>query len=448
MARLRRAQQLTCAPNLQVAHGDLEAGAEFGVVADGVEALFRYFRQDLAPAEGQISIGVAAAAAHTPADLVELGQAHFVRVLDDEGVDVGDVDARLNDGGADQDLQLPVHHPLHHVRQLLLAHFAVGDADLGLRKGFFDPGGALGDGFDPVVQVVDLSAALQLPAHGVDEHRLGVFQHKGLHRVAVVGWFLDGGHIPQARQGHVQRPGDGGGRQGQHVHALRQLLELLLVGHAEALLLVDDEQPQVLEHHVLLQQLVGADDQVQRPGPQVCQSFAGLGGGAEAGQDADVHRKTAKTADGGGVMLLGQNRGGHQDGHLLAVQNGLHGGAESHLRLAEAHVAAEQTVHGPGRFHVALDLVDGTELIVGLGVGEILFKFRLPGGVGGKGKAGQPLALRVELDQAPGQILGGSLGPGLGFLPLVAAQAVELDGGVLAAADVFADEVKLGGGNV
>ena len=38
-----------------------------------------------------------------------------------------------------------------------------------------------------------------------------------------------------------------------------QLLEPLLVGHAEALLLVHDEKAQVLELDVLLQQLVGAD---------------------------------------------------------------------------------------------------------------------------------------------------------------------------------------------
>ena len=43
-----------------------------------------------------------------------------------------------------------------------------------------------------------------------------------------------------------------------------QLLEPLLVGDAEALLLVDDEQPQVAEADVPREQPVGADDEVDR----------------------------------------------------------------------------------------------------------------------------------------------------------------------------------------
>ena len=41
-----------------------------------------------------------------------------------------------------------------------------------------------------------------------------------------------------------------------------QLLDRLLVGDAEALLLVDDEQAEVLERDVLGEQAVGADDDV------------------------------------------------------------------------------------------------------------------------------------------------------------------------------------------
>ena len=53
-------------------------------------------------------------------------RAQPVGVLDDEGVHVGDIDARLDDGGADQYLYLAVGHLLHHPAQLLLRHLAVG----------------------------------------------------------------------------------------------------------------------------------------------------------------------------------------------------------------------------------------------------------------------------------------------------------------------------------
>lgn len=92
-----------------------------------------------------------------------------------------------------------------------------------------------------------------------------MLQHIGLHRLAVHGRLLQGGHVPDAGEGHIQRPGDGGGGEGEHVHLLGQLLELLLVLDAEALLLVDDQQAQILKFHVLLEEAVGADEQIDAP---------------------------------------------------------------------------------------------------------------------------------------------------------------------------------------
>ena len=47
---------------------------------------------------------------------------------------------------------------------------------------------------------------------------------------------------------------------------LRICLMRLLVRDAEALLLVDDQQAEILEHHVLRQQAMGADDDVDLAG--------------------------------------------------------------------------------------------------------------------------------------------------------------------------------------
>ena len=54
-------------------------------------------------------------------------------------------------------------------------------------------------------------------------------------------------HVADADQRHVQRARDRRRRQRQHVDLAPQLLQPLLVRDAEALLLVDDEQAQVLE---------------------------------------------------------------------------------------------------------------------------------------------------------------------------------------------------------
>lgn len=54
-------------------------------------------------------------------------------------------------------------------------------------------------------------------------------------------------------------------------------------------------------------------------------------------------------------MLVGQDRGRNEHGHLLAVLHGLEGGPDGDFGLAEAHVAAHEPVHGHGLLHIALD---------------------------------------------------------------------------------------------
>ena len=213
--------------------------------------------------------------------------------------------------------------------------------------------------------------------------------------------------------------------------------------HAEALLLVDDQQAEIMELHVLLQQLMRADDEIERTGTQVGHVFLDLCRGAEARQHADLHREAPEAVDRRRIMLLRQHGRRHKNGDLLAVEDRLHGRAQRDLGLAEADVAAEQAIHRLGRLHIGFDLLDAAELIVRLGIGEILLEFRLPRAVGRKGEAHAPLALGVELDEVDRQLLGRCLGAGLGLLPGVAAELVEPHGRLLAAADVFGDQVEL-----
>ncbi len=136
------------------------------------------------------------------------------------------------------------------------------------------------------MEVVHLPAPAQLPADGVGDDPGVVLQHVGLHRVPVVGGLLDDGHVPDAGEGHVERPGDRGGGEGEHVGGGTHLLELFLLGHAEALFLVDDDQAQVVELHVLTHQPVGAHDDVDAAPLHLPEDLPLLLGGAEPGQSS------------------------------------------------------------------------------------------------------------------------------------------------------------------
>ena len=150
--------------------------------------------------------------------------------------------------------------------QLLLGHLAVGDAHPCAGHHLADMGGCGLDVVHTVVEIVDLTAPGQLLLHGLGKDDVVIFQHERLHRLALDGGLFDGGKVADAAHGHVQGAGDGGGREGQHIHADEVLLQLLLVLDAEALLLVDDDKAEVVEADVLGEKTVGADDDVHAAG--------------------------------------------------------------------------------------------------------------------------------------------------------------------------------------
>ena len=104
--------------------------------------------------------------------------------------------------------------------------------------------------------------------------------------------------------------------------AQAELAQGLLLGHAEALLLVHDHEAEVLGLDVHRQQAVGADEDVEPPVAIAREDLAGLGRRAEAVDHVHAHGQVAVAVAEGGQVLLGQDRGRHQHQHLLAGGRG------------------------------------------------------------------------------------------------------------------------------
>ena len=156
---------------------------------------------------------------------------------------------------------------------------------------------------------------------------------------------IDSSRTPRHRQ--LQRARDRRRRQRQHVDLGAQLLQPLLVADAEMLLLVDDDEAELLERDRLAEQRVGADDDVDRALGESPLRLALLGGADHARQLADPDRQADEARGEGLGVLAGEQRRRHDDRRLLAVDRGAEGGAQRHLGLAEADVAADQPVHRP-----------------------------------------------------------------------------------------------------
>ena len=234
-----------------------------------------------------------------------------------------------------------------------------------------------------------------------------------------------------AGQGELERARDRRGRERQHVDLGAQLLQALLVADAEMLLLVDDDEAEILELDGLAEQRMGADDDVDRAVREALLDLLHLGGGHEARGLGDVERQAAEAVAEGLVVLAGQQRRRHDDRDLLAVHGGHEGGPQRDLRLAEAHIAADEPVHRAARSEIVENGIDGVLLVLGLVVGEagrelVVEPFR-------RHEARRLLedARRGDLHERARHLADALLHARLARLPGAAAEPVELDLGLL-----------------
>ena len=281
------------------------------------------------------------------------------------------------------------------------------------------------DGFDAVVHEEDLASSLELRLDGLADH-LSLARHDlRLDRQPVAGRRLDDGQVSQAREREMQRARDGRRRHREDVDGGLPSLQLLLLGDAEALLLVHDQEAQVAEREVLAQHPVRRDQDVHGALGDFPDRVRLLRARAETREQLDRHREGGEAAAEGAEVLVGEDRGRREHGDLLAVQDGLEGRAHRDLGLAVTDVAAEEPVHRLVRLHVALDVGDRLRLVGGLDVLEGVFELLLPGGVLGEGEAGREPAARVELQKLVGHVAHRLLHRGLAPAPPGSAQPVE-----------------------
>ncbi len=170
---------------------------------------------------------------------------------------------------------------------------------------------------------------------------------------------------------------------------------------------------------------MGADEDIDFALLEVSEQLLHLLGLAGAAQVIDAHGKILQPLAEGSPVLEGQHRRWHEHGGLLAVGRGLEGGAYGNLGLAEAHITANQAVHGLVALHVGLDGLGGRELVGRVLIDERGLQLLLQVAVGGIGKAFLLAAGGIQADEFAGDVLEAALGARLHFSPSVGAQAVQ-----------------------
>ena len=132
--------------------------------------------------------------------------------------------------------------------------------------------------------------------------------------------------------------------------------------HAEAVLLVDDHEREVVELHRLLEQRMRADENVDLAGLEFVENGGALAALLAAGQQRDAQARGCGEAFDGLQVLAGEQLGGrHQRGLRAGFDRRRHG-EQRHHRLAAADIALQQTQHAVRAGEIGIDLAQAPTL--------------------------------------------------------------------------------------
>ena len=360
-AALARAQKLAGAAQAEILLGD--AKAVLGLAHDG-EPRLGGLAERLGVEQQAGRLG--GAAADPAAQLVELGQAEALGMLDHHHRRRRHVDADLDHRGGDQDRQAAVGERRHRRLALGALQASVQQADLAgkaraqLAEALLDIGEVDFLRFlDQRAHPVDAPARRDLPADAVD-HLADALQRNGagVDRLPAGRLLGELGDVEVAVGREHQRARDGRGGHDQKIDGMALGRQRHALVHAEAMLLVDHGQGEVGELDVLLHQRMRADHEMDRAVGQALQRLLLLLLAVAAGEQRQAHAGRFGERRDGGVMLAGQKLGRRHEGGLRARLDADQHGEEGDHGLAAADIALQQADHALGLAEVGLDLAD------------------------------------------------------------------------------------------
>jgi hypothetical protein len=210
---------------------------------------------------------------------------------------------------------------------------------------------------------VDPLAALEGASDGSDHVVDAAERHRaGIDRLAAGRFLAKLRDVHVAEVGEHQRTRDGRRGEHQHIDRLALAREREALVHAEAMLLVDDGEREIAERDFLLEQRVGADQQVELSGFEPRQDVGSRRTALAAGEDRDAQAGRLGERRDGFEMLARQDFRRRHEGSLPASLDHRRGGEQCHDGLAGADIALQQAQHALRFREVAVDLFDCARL--------------------------------------------------------------------------------------
>ena len=237
--------------------------------------------------------------------------------------------------------------------QLLVAFLRRGKVDLlGFIDQRADPVDALALVERAADRLLDLADARERNGAGVDRLAAGrlLAQFRDIH-VTEIG---------QHQSARDRRRGEH-----QHVDSFAFLRQRQPLVHAEAVLLVDDGEREIVEGNVLLEQGMGAEQEIDVAEGEPVEDFLARRSALAAGEDGDMQARRFGQRLDGVEVLAGEDFGRRHEGGLPAGLDHGRRRQQRHHGLAGADIALQQPQHALRQRQVVDDVVERFLLRVG-----------------------------------------------------------------------------------
>ena len=290
---------------------------------------------------------------------MQLGQPETLAILDDHEAGVRHIHAYLDHGGGHQHGNLAALERIHHRLLFLRLHPAM-DHGYGKIRQPRDKlrmrhlGGLC-------IELLGFLDQRAHPVHLTPFHARGMdaFHHvvtalvgdgNGLHRRTPRRQLVDGRDIEISIRAHRQRTRDRRSREHKLVRNEFTFRALVTQGeslvHAETMLFVDDDQPQLCKRHAFLHERMRADDDVGAAIGHPRQRTLARLALHLAREPLDIQAQRFKPRTEIAQVLFGQQFGRRHQRHLVTAFHGGNSRECRHHRLAAAHIALHEPQHG------------------------------------------------------------------------------------------------------
>ena len=308
----------------------------------------------------------------------------------------------------------------------MLPHLSVRIGNRQIRHQLLHMSCYLIDIFHTVIDIVYLPLSCAFPFDCFTYHLVIIFHNICLDRHTVIRCFLQYTHIANTDQAHMKCSRDWSRCKCQYIYIFLQFLDFFFVLNTEPLFFIDDQEPQIFEFQVFTQYPMCSDNDIYQSLFRILDRLFLLCRCTESAHQVNPHRELFHTLYECPVMLLCKNRCRNQIDYLLTLLYSFECRTDCNLRLTKSNIPTDQTIHDLMTFHIFFYSLDRHHLIFRLFKRKHLFKFSLPYCIFSVDITILLLSCRIQLHQISCNLFYGTAHPGLGPIPLLGSQLIQL----------------------